>query len=431
MNADSLAAPIVRPLWRDRALVLAGIVMSAFNLRTAVTSLTPLLDTLGETFGFGPTMTGVLGMVPTAAFAVFGVVTPSIAHRLGLERTALLAMLLAAIGLAMRAFVGDTAMLLVTSAIALSGMGMGNVVLPPLVKRYFGDRVGTVSTLYITVLQLGTILPALLAVPIATAAGWRVSLGAWSLVAIAAALPWIGVLWMERFGHSHQAKALAKTHDEAVACGDPAPELDATRDADDANATVAGHVWRSPVAWGLTLMFGMTSLTTYSMFTWLPKLLTEAGGSHELGGTMVALFSTMGLLSALFLPALAVRIRNPFPIVAFCGLSYIGAFAGLLLAPMGAPLLWVALLGLGPSTFPLSLTLINLRTRTPGGSSRLSGFVQGVGYSLSCLGPLLFGWLHEATHGWTWPFAFLTACLLALLYGGWLASKPRMLEDTW
>jgi len=424
MNADSLAAPLARPLWRDRALVLAGIAMAAFNLRTAVTSLTPLLDTLGETFHFGGTMTGVLGMVPTAAFAMFGVVTPAIAHRLGLERTALLAMVLASIGLLARAFVGDTGMLLVTSAIALSGMGMGNVVLPPLVKRYFADRVGTVSTLYITVLQLGTILPALLAVPIASAAGWRVSLGAWSLIAAAAALPWIGVLWMERFGHSPQAKALTQAHDRAVACGDPAPELD------DTNA-VTGRVWRSPVAWGLTLMFGMTSLTTYSMFTWLPKLLTEAGGTHALGGTMVALFSTMGLLSALFLPALAVRIRNPFPIVAFCGVSYVAAFAGLLLAPMAAPLLWVALLGLGPSTFPLSLTLINLRTRTPAGSSRLSGFVQGVGYSLSCLGPLLFGWLHEATHGWEWPFAFLTLCLLALLYGGWLASRPRMLEDTW
>ena len=424
MNADALAAPLARPLWRDRALVLAGIAMSAFNLRTAVTSLTPLLDTLGETFGFGPTMTGVLGMVPTAAFALFGVVTPAIAHRLGLERTALLAMALATIGLFARAFVGDTSMLLVTSAIALSGMGMGNVVLPPLVKRYFGDRVGTVSTLYITVLQLGTILPALLAVPIAHAAGWRVSLGAWSLVAAAAALPWIGVLWMERFGHSRQAKALTDAHDRAVACGDPAPELDGTQAA-------TGRVWRSPVAWGLTLMFGMTSLTTYSMFTWLPKLLTEAGGTQTLGGSMVALFSTMGLLSALFLPALAVRIRNPFPIVVACGVSYLAAFAGLLLAPMAAPLLWVALLGLGPSTFPLSLTLINLRTRTPGGSSRLSGFVQGVGYSLSCLGPLLFGWLHEATHGWAWPFAFLALCLLALLYGGWLASRPRMLEDTW
>jgi CP family cyanate transporter-like MFS transporter len=419
----TLAAPLVRPLWRDRALVLAGIAMAAFNLRTAVTSLTPLLDMLGHEFHFGPTMTGVLGMVPTAAFALFGVVTPAIAHRLGLERTALLSMLLAALGLLARAFVGDTTMLLLTSALALSGMGMGNVVLPPLVKRYFADRVGTVSTMYITVLQLGTILPALLAVPLAQSAGWRVSLGAWSLIAAAAATPWIAVLWMERFGHSQQAQALTLAHDRAVTARDEAPEL--------ACPHKPGRVWRSPVAWGLTLMFGMTSLTTYSMFTWLPKLLLEAGGSETLGGSMVALFSTMGLLSALVLPALAVRIANPFPIVLACGVAYLAAFAGLLLAPMAAPLLWVALLGLGPSTFPLSLTLINLRTRTSTGSARLSGFVQGVGYTLSCLGPLLFGWLHSLTHGWAWPFAFLALCLLVLLYGGWLASRPRMLEDTW
>ncbi len=107
------------------------------------------------------------------------------------------------------------------------------------------------------------------------------------------------------------------------------------------------------------------------------------------------------------------------------------AFAGLLFAPMLLPALWVALLGLGPSTFPLALTLINLRTRTPAGSSALSGFMQGLGYALSCLGPLLFGVLHEYTHGWTWPFAMLLVAVGVLLIGGWMASRPRMLEDTW
>ena len=174
--------------WNGRALVLFGIALSAFNLRTAVTSLTPLLGDLGQIFGFGSTMTGVFGMLPSAAFAAFGVATPAIAHRLGLERSALLSMLLAALGLVLRSFAEGTGGLLIGSIVALAGMGMGNVVLPPLVKRYFADRVGAVSTLYITVLQFGTILPALVAVPLAAEAGWRVSLGAWSLVAIAAAL---------------------------------------------------------------------------------------------------------------------------------------------------------------------------------------------------------------------------------------------------
>ncbi|WP_144898909.1 CynX/NimT family MFS transporter [Luteimonas cucumeris] len=405
--------------WDGRALVLAGIVLSAFNLRTAVTSLTPLLDQLEELFGFGSTMTGVFGMLPSAAFAVFGVATPAIAHRIGLERAALLSMLLAAAGLVARSMAGGTSGLLVGSVVALAGMGMGNVVLPPLVKRYFPDRVGAISTLYITVLQFGTILPALVAVPLAAAAGWRISLGVWSLIAVAAALPWIGVLLIER----RKDSALARRHDHAVAAGDEAPELSAP--------PARGKASRSSLAWGMALMFGMTSLITYSMFTWLPKLMVEAGASPAFGGTMVALFSTLGLASALLMPAVAVRVRNPFPIVLACAACHVGAFAGLLFAPMAAPLLWVALLGLGPSTFPLALTLINLRTRTPAGSAALSGFMQGLGYALACLGPLLFGILHQATHGWLWPFAMLTASVVVLLVGGWLACRPRMLEDSW
>ena len=406
-------------LWSGRSLVLAGIVLSAFNLRTAVTSLTPLLEQLGATFGFSSTMAGVFGMLPTAAFALFGVLTPRIARLVGLERTALLAMLLAAIGLFSRGAAGSTSALLATSIIALAGMGIGNIVLPPLVKRYFADRVGTVSTLYITMLQLGTILPALVAVPLAAAAGWRVSLGSWGVFALIATLPWLALLLVER----RKDSPLAQVHDQAVSATDEAPEL--------AAPASTGQVWRSPVAWGMALMFGMTSLITYSMFTWLPKLLVEAGGSAALGGAMVALLSTLGLVSALTMPVLAVRMRNPFLIVLGCFLFYALAFAGLLLAPMKWPVLWVALLGMGPSTFPLALTLINLRTRSPAGSATLSGFMQGMGYSLSCAGPFLFGWLHSLTQGWLWSFAFLGVCLVMLSWGGYLISKPRMLEDTW
>src|SRR3546814_19798676 len=106
-------------------------------------------------------------------------------------------------------------------ATVVRSMGMGKVVLPPRVKRYFAERVGTLSTLYITVLQLGTILPALVAVPVAAAVGWRISMGAWALVAVAAALPWIGVLWIERRKESELARCRAA----AVATGDEAPEL--------------------------------------------------------------------------------------------------------------------------------------------------------------------------------------------------------------
>ncbi|HDS1605600.1 MFS transporter [Stenotrophomonas maltophilia] len=391
-------------LLHGRVLAFAAILLAAINLRTAVTSITPLLDVLGQQFGFGTTMTGVLGMLPTASFALFGVATPALARRLGLERTTLLAMVMAMAGLLLRSSAGNVGTLLLGSVLALAGMGIGNVVVPPLVKRYFANKVGTMSTLYISVLQLGTMLPALLAVPMANAAGWRVSLGMWTLLALAAALPWL-----------------------VLARRAPKPQADAT----DPAAQPHGKVWRTSLGWSMTLMFGMTSLMTYSMFTWLPRIVVEAGGTPAFGGVMVAVFSALGLLPSLVIPSMAVRMQNPFPLVLIGFFSFVIAFTGLLLAPMKAPLLWACLLGVGPSTFPLALTLINLRTRTPTGSAALSGFMQGVGYSFSCLGPFLVGWLHTVSNGWTLPFSFLFGCATLMLCASWVACKPRKLEDLW
>lgn len=390
---------------RGRGVVLAAVLLSAFNLRTAVTSLTPLLERIAHEYDFGAPTMGALGMLPTAAFALTGVATPALLRRFGLLQTALIAMGLATIGLLVRPLLPDTGGLLLGSLVALAGMGVGNVVLPPLVKRYFGDRVGGVSTLYITVLQVGTLLPALMAVPVADAWGWRSSMMVWMLPALLALIAW----------------ALVHARHRRLAATGPAP-VTPTPEAE-------GRVARTALGWSMALTFGMTSLVTYSMFTWLPTLFREAGASPAFGGTMVALFSALGMVGALTMPALAVRLRNPFPIVLLCAACHLVAFAGLWWAPLAAPILWVTLLGLGPSTFPLALVLVNQRSRTAAGSAALSGFSQGMGYLVSCLGPFLFGWLHAHRGGWTSPFLFLAACIVIQLVAAWVACRPQWLED--
>ncbi|MCS3744805.1 CP family cyanate transporter-like MFS transporter [Xanthomonas arboricola] len=392
---------------RGRALVLAAILLSAFNLRTAVTSLTPLLERIAGEYGFGAPTMGALGMLPTAAFALTGVATPAVLRRYGLLRTALVSMALATLGLMVRPLLPGTGGLLTGSLVALAGMGMGNVVLPPLVKRYFGDRVGRVSTLYITVLQVGTLLPALMAVPVADALGWRSSMVVWVLPALLALVAW----------------ALVQASQGRPRATGPAP-VTPTSEAE-------GRVARTALGWSMAITFGMTSLVTYSMFTWLPTLLREAGASPAFGGTMVALFAALGMVGALTMPALAVRMRNPFPIVLLCAACHLVAFAGLWWAPLAAPILWVTLLGLGPSTFPLALVLVNQRSRTAAGSAALSGFSQGMGYAVSCLGPFLFGWLHAHSGGWSSPFVFLVICIVVQLGAAWVVCRPQLLEDVW
>lgn len=398
--------PYQRSLLRGRALVLVAIALSALSLRTAVTAFTPLAERIGDDVGFSFTVVGIFGMVPTAMFALFGLITPAIATRLGLEGAAALAMAIAGIGMLARAVMSDVGFMLAFSAVALAGMGIGNVVIPPLVKRYFSDRLAVLSSLYITLLQVGTVLPALLAVPAADRFGWRMSIGMWALVGFAALLPWLMILLNPRIDTAGLRRSGERNRPP-------------------------GHPWHSPVGWGMALMFGATSLTTYAMFTWIPKILTDAGASDTFGGTMLALFAFVGLVAALGVPPLSVRMVNPFPVVVGCAIAYAIGLTGLLIAPMAAPVVWIFAIGLGPSSFPLALTLINLRTRTPAGSQALSGFAQGIGYTIACAGPLLFGVLHDATDGWGIPFAMLGCAVAVQLGAGFLACKPRVLEDSW
>lgn len=388
-----------------RWLALAGILLAAFNLRTAVTSLTPLLQTVGDAFGFGSAITGVIGMLPTASFAFFGVMTARIVHRLGLERTTALAMALATAGLLARGFAHGTTGLIATSLLALAGMGIGNVTLPPLVKRHFPHRIGVLSSLYIALLQLGTLLPAFAAVPLANAHGWRVSLASWSAASLLALLPWIALL--RRQGHAH---------------GGDLPDTHPPRKA---------RAWHSGLGWAMCAMFGMTSLATYSMFTWLPRWFAEAGATPQAAGNLLGVYSAVLLPLALLVPLVATRMRRPFLIMMLAIACYAVGFAGMLWKPLAFPHLWAASLGMAGMTFPLGLVLINLRTRTPAGSAMLSSFVQGVGYTLACLGPLLFGLLHEWSGHWAWPVAFLGLCIAVLAWGGWQACRPRYLEDEW
>jgi len=401
-------------VWRLHLVALVGIALVSLNLRTAVTSLSPLLQDVDAELHVGSTGLGLLGMVPTAMFALWGLAATRVIARLGPEWTSVVAMALAAVGQVVRALAPDPLVLGLGSVVALSGMGIGNVVTPPLVKKYFPEHISTVSMLYITGVQLGTVVPALFAVPVAELAGWRVSVGWWAALAVAAAVPWLVELAAGRRSATGAPAEGASTGPEAAG---PDASIERIRP------------WRSPVGLALALFFGCNSLCTYAFFTWLPSVVESIGMTRAEGGTALALFSAIGLVAALLVPWLAGRLTDPYVVVVVAAACYAAGFAGLLLAPQSAPWLWVLLLGVGPCTFPLCLTLINLRTRTAAGSAALSGFSQGVGYTAACLGPLVFGQLLHGP-GLGAAIAFLAGVVAVMVVVARVACRPRMLEDT-
>src|SRR5690606_21446623 len=177
-------------LWRGRVLAVLGILLCAFSLRSAVASLSPLFDLIAADFTLPAAIIGLIGTAPPVCFAIFGLCTPLLERRLGIERVAVIALVVIAAGLVLRGLSTDASALLLTSALIFAGVGMGNILVPPLVKKYFPDRIGMMLTLYTTVMAFSTFLPPLVAVPVADAAGWRASLGLWGVFALAGAVPW-------------------------------------------------------------------------------------------------------------------------------------------------------------------------------------------------------------------------------------------------
>lgn len=224
------------------------------SLRHAVTVVSPLLSTIQRDIGLDQVGATILGMLPTIAFGIAGFIAPTVIRAVGPPQAAVLAMGLGALATLVRVTAHGPTLFLVCGAVALFGMGMGNVVGPPLVKRYFADRQGTTMTLLVLTMQGGATIPAMLAVPVAAAASWRVSVGWWAILMIAAAVPWVSAIMKGRPAPSEQPAGSTPT-----------------------KATYGARIlFRNPISAGAALFYGMAALNTYAMLAWRFRKISAA-----------------------------------------------------------------------------------------------------------------------------------------------------------
>ncbi|ASE10428.1 MFS transporter [Kocuria rhizophila] len=404
-------------------MALAGVVVTAFTLRLAVSGVSPVLGRITEDLHLSPAEAGVLAMMPSLGFALTGILTTLAMRRVGLEALLIISCALAAAGTVARALTTGDVGFVVLTFVTMCGLGMGNVVLPPVIKKYFPHRIAALSALYSMLLGMSTATAPFFAVPLADAAGWRVSVGSWAVFSLAALLPWL-VLWVGARRGSRRPPA------------EQTPDLTVLPDAVVAPATTARvKPWHSRIGWGVVLMFTGTSANTFSMFLWLPRFLTDTGFSEHTAGLMLSYYAILAVPVSFAVPFLVRRFGNTVVL----GLSTVALYAlgylAVLLWPHaqwgGFELIWVwiTVFALAQASFPLSITLINARTRTTAGAGSLSGFGQGLGYLAGSLGPLAFGLLFGATGSW-WPsFGYLWLMLLVLSGGILLTGRHRFMED--
>jgi len=392
--------PEVNRRTTSAALLLAGILLLALNLRPAAVSVGPVLVEIRRGLGMPTGLASVLTSMPVLAFAVFGALAPAISRMFGIHRATLLALFAIAIGLFSRALAGNDAVFLALSAVALAGMAVANVLLPSLVKRHFPRNIGSVTALYSTVQATGMTLALVLTVPIAHArGGWRTGVAVWGVLAVVAAVPWLGLVRHDR-SSAHRTRSVRFV-----------------------------DVVRTRIGMAMAGFFGTQALQTYVVLGWFPTLWRDHGFSAGRAGLLVGLVAAVSIPLSLFLPAMAAWARDPRPVLlAVAGCFPLG-YAALLLAPHALAIPAALLLGIGTVTFPLALVLIGLRSRTPQVTAALSSVTQAGGYGIAVVGPVGIGLLHAATGGWTWPLVVLIVLAVPQLLLAAYVGRPGHVED--
>ena len=395
-GAAGRRALLAHPAW-----LMVGIVLASLNMRAALASVSPLVSDIAAAFGLSSAASSLVTSVPVLFLGVGALVAPWLGRRFGAEPVLLAALLLLGAGILLRVLPSVYALygggVLVGTAIALL-----NVLMPGLIKRDFPDRAASMTSVYTGAMIAGATVVAAASVPLEQAFGdsWEASLAFWSLLAAVAAVAWLPQVLIARGRTGHEVRA--------------------------APATPARSVWRSALAWQVTLFMGLQSLWSYVLIAWMPTIFTDHGMSRSTAGVVFAFNNLIQVAGAFVVPLLAGRMRSQRPLVALVTTLVAAGYAGLMVAPVEGAWLWSAVLGVGQGgAVGLALTLIVLRSGDAVTASRLSGMAQTVGYLLAAAGPLAAGAVHQATGSWTVPIALVLVVCATALGVGLLAARDR------
>ncbi|WP_322786417.1 MFS transporter [Fictibacillus gelatini] len=381
--------------------LIIGIILLATNFRPSLTSVGPLVNNIRDDLHLSNSVAGLITTVPLIAFAIMSPLAPKLGRKFGSELVLFLALIFLIIGLLIRSS-GSSGLLFAGTAIIGLAIAVCNVLLPALIQQKFSKKVGLMTGLYTSALGTFAALASGISVPLShgLGSGWRGSLVFWAVLAAAAAIIWI-------------------------------PQLRNREKPKNINMTEAKEVWRSPLAWQVTLFMGLQSLGFYVTVTWLPAILHDRGLSVSTAGWTLSLLQFISLPVSFLVPVLAARLSHQKWLAAMTSFCYIAGFGGLMIGSKPLVIMCVIFLGLGQgAALSLALLLFGLRTKSAHQAAELSGMAQSIGYLLAAVGPILFGYLRDVTHTWITPLLFIVITSGLMLISGIGAGRNKVVGDS-
>lgn len=410
---------------RPWVLLFIAVCLVAANMRMTITGVGPLLEQIAADQGVPTATLGALGSTPLIAWAIFSPFAHWFSTRVGLSQAVSWSLVVLAAGTVWRSLPGASLNLWLGTALIGVGLAIANVLMPAAIKRDFPRRLALVMGAYSALLGgIGAVMTGL-AVPISQitvdgeALGWR-----FALLISGALLPLaLGVwMWSHRGARARVAAAFdggsASPHSQT-----PPLPANAAR-----TRGTARRIWGDPLAWLVSLYMGMQSIVFYVISTWFAPYETALGRSPAAAGLDLMVYQLFGIVGSMLLPLfLRGRWDRWMPaIVPAIGLI---AWLGIPLVPALMPV-WIVLGGtLSGSSLTMALTLMAQRARTENHASALSGMAQALGYAISAIGPIAFGWIHAFSGSWVLPFVVIWAGGAMQLVIGLAVGRPRFVLE--
>lgn len=286
MNDETISSTL-NTSKRNSWLLLIGVILVGSNLRVPLTSAGSLISFIRDDLGISNALAGTITTLPLLAFALLSPFAPKIANRIGMERTIALSLIVLMIGIAVRSLSGIFFLFVGTVLIGLA-IAIGNVLIPGIIKMNFPLKIGLMTGIYAIFMNLFGALGSGVSVPISSIGnlGWQGALGIWGVLTIVTLLLWLPQLRKQKKNEQANVETEKKS-----------------------------SLWRSPLAWKITIFMGGQSLMFYTLITWLPDILRTNGYNLNTAGWMVFLMHS-ALIPATFI------VGREFPYHRLCRFLY-------------------------------------------------------------------------------------------------------------
>lgn len=378
--------------------MILAILFVSLNLRPAITSIGPLLETVRADLGLTNWQVSLLTAVPVFCMGLFAPLAVSFNRLFGMKRS--IAVLLLMIGAAtfLRGLLPTYAVLLLTALIAGIAIAVISPLLSAMIKREFPSRTAALIGVY----------------SFGTGAGASLSAGFTGIFYELSSWPWALASWsgLALLGFFMWARVTEPVSDESVAV----------------TGVRLVSPWRNIRAWYMLLFFGFQASLFFSLTTWLAPIAIEKGMTVLEGGAVLTVLSVVSIICNISIPLLLEKFPNRF--VWICTVLLLGTFGLLLLLAGPAVFAWPAAVLLGIALgglFPIALLMPLDETASGDEANSWTAMIQSGGFLMAGAAPLIIGLLYDrfGTHTVTISILFILIGAMALFA---FLLKPKQIQ---